>query len=218
MLDPHDDDKTTIAVSVFDKNAELYSQKYMDISIYYDSLDIFCDSIQIQNADVVDLACGPGNVTKYLLDKRPDFKMLATDLSPKMLEIAKEHNPLASFRLFNCKDIDQLEESYDGIMCSFAFPYLSKEEVIEFIRDAAKVLNKDGVLYISTMEDNNLNSAWESGSTGDQIFMNYHESEYIISNLKENNFEIIDMSRKTYPGKADKMIVDLIIIAKLTMK
>ena len=48
--------------------------------------------------------------------------------------------------------------------------------------------------------------------------MNYHEESYLISNLKENNFEIIDLSRITYPGKADKMIVDLIIIAKLTMK
>ncbi|MBL0118570.1 MAG: class I SAM-dependent methyltransferase [Saprospiraceae bacterium] len=74
----------------------------------------------------------PGNVTKYLLDKRPDFKMLATDLSPKMLEIAKEHNPSATFSLLDCKDIDQLKGSYDGIMCSFAFPYLSKEEVIKF--------------------------------------------------------------------------------------
>ena len=218
MTNETDEDKTAIAVAVFDKNAELYSQKYMDVSIYYDSLDLFCDLIKIQNADIIDLACGPGNVTKYLLDKRPDFKMLATDLSPKMLEIAKEHNPSATFSLLDCKDIDQLEASYDGIMCSFAFPYLSKEEVIKFLKNVTKVLKEDGVIYISTMEDNNLNSGWESGSTGDKIFINYHEESYLISNLKENNFEIIDLSRITYPGKADKMIVDLIIIAKLTMK
>lgn len=214
----HDDDKTKIAVSVFDKNAELYSQKYMDVSIYYDSLDLFCNSIKVKNADVLDLACGPGNVTKYLLDKRPDFKMLATDLSTKMLEIAKQHNPSASFKLLDCKDIDLLERTYDGIMCSFAFPYLSKEEVHAFVKDVTKVIKKEGVIYISTMEDDNLNSGWESGSTGDKIFMNYHEAEYIISNLKENNFEIIDLSRITYPGKGDKMIVDLIIIAKLIMR
>ncbi|MBL0118571.1 MAG: hypothetical protein IPP89_06210 [Saprospiraceae bacterium] len=57
MKNHTDEDKTAIAVSVFDKNAELYSQKYMDVSIYYDSLDLFCDLIKIQNADIIDLAC-----------------------------------------------------------------------------------------------------------------------------------------------------------------
>jgi 23S rRNA G2069 N7-methylase RlmK/C1962 C5-methylase RlmI len=38
-------------------------------------------------------------------------------------------------------------------MCGFCLPYLSKEEAVKLIRDAAAILNPDGVFYISTMED-----------------------------------------------------------------
>lgn len=208
-------DKTKIAVDVFDKNASLYQTKFMDVSMYHDSFDLFCSRIQKKEAEILELACGPGNITKYLLDKRPDFKILGTDLAPNMIELAKLNNPSASFQLLDSRDITSLNKRYDAIMCGFILPYLSKEETEQLIKDAALMLNSQGIIYMSTMEDDYSKSGFKKGSTGDEIFMHYHQANYLLEFLNNSGFELIDLQRKIYLGQDNSNIVDLLIIAKL---
>jgi predicted TPR repeat methyltransferase len=209
--------KTEIAVSIFDRWANLYQEKFMNVDLYGDSLDLFCKHVK-KNGDVLELACGPGNVTKYILNKRSDLKILGTDLSENMLELARENNPSAVFTKMDCKDISKLNKTYDAIICAFALPYLSKEEAMALIKDASRRLNKDGLFYISTMEDDYSKSGWVSSSQGDQLFMHYHEAGYIKETLENNGFEIIDLSRKEYAGPDGKPVTDLLILTKLSGK
>ena len=118
------------------------------------------------------------------------------------------------FGLLDCRDIAALDKQFDAILCGFAFPYLSKEEAIRFIHDAANRLLPDGILYISTMEDDNAKSGWQTGSTGDRIFMNFHEAGYLIEALRSAGFELFDEYRKCYPGANDSMVTDLLLIAR----
>jgi ubiquinone/menaquinone biosynthesis C-methylase UbiE len=206
-------DQTKIAVDIFNKLADVYQDKFMDVSLYHDSCNVFCDSLKKENPEILELACGPGNITKYLLEKRPDFKMLGTDLAPNMIELAKINNPTANFQLMDCRAIKSLNKKFDGIMCGFGLPYLSKEEAIQFIKESSKQLNKNGVLYISTMEDDNSKSGFKTGSTGDQMFQNYHQADYLTQALEENGYNIINLQRKEYYYNEQKT-TDLIIIAK----
>src|SRR4051812_15408408 len=105
-------DKNKIAVAVFDKSAKKYQDKFMDVSLYHDTFDAFCDLVTKKGAMVLEIACGPGNITKYLLEKRPDLKILGTDLSPNMLELARANNPLAEFVLMDCRNIGSLNQKY----------------------------------------------------------------------------------------------------------
>jgi 2-polyprenyl-3-methyl-5-hydroxy-6-metoxy-1,4-benzoquinol methylase len=187
----------------------------MDVSLYHDTLDVFCNNITKQNADVLELACGPGNITQYLLNKRPDFKLLGTDLAPNMIELAKINNPSAQFQLLDSRDIKQLHKTYDAIMCGFILPYLSKEEEIQLINDSALILNKNGVIYISTMEDDYSLSGFKKGSTGDEIYMHYHQADYLTEALIQSGFIIIDVQRKTYLAADNTTVIDLILVAKL---
>lgn len=209
-------DKTKIAVNVFDKNASLYQTKFMDVSMYHDSFDIFCSYIQKKEAEILELACGPGNITKYLLDKRPDFKILGTDLAPNMIELAKLNNPSATFQLLDSRDIKSLNKRYDAIMCGFILPYLSKEETEQLIKDVALILNSQGIIYMSTMEDDYSKSGFKKGSTGDEIFMHYHQADYLIDALKASGFKMIDLQRKIYDAADKTKTVDLILIAQLS--
>lgn len=209
-------DKTKIAVDVFNKLAELYQSKFMDVSLYHDSFTVFCNAIKKSNAEVLELACGPGNITKYLISQRPDYKIVATDLAPNMVELAKINNPTAECVLMDSKNIGSLNQNYDALMCGFLLPYLSKEEAIQLISDATKILTKDGVIYISTMEDDYSTSGFRKGSTGDEIYMHYHQSDYLIAALKNNGFELIEEQRKVYPANDGSDTVDLILIARKT--
>ena len=56
------------------KVAKLYQDMFMNLDLYNDSYDTFCDQVKIKNATILEIGCGPENITKYLLKKRLDFK------------------------------------------------------------------------------------------------------------------------------------------------
>jgi len=204
-------DKNKIAVEIFDKLADLYQDKFMNVNPYAETLDIFCNNVQQGNAELLELACGPGNITQYLLEKRPELKLLGGDLSPRMIELAKANNPSAEFRVMDCRDFSSLDGNYDGIVCGFLLPYLSKEEALKLIADAAIQLNKGGVIYLSTMEDDYSNSGLKKGSSGDEIYMHYHQADYLCESLEQNGFKLLEVQRIEVP---EQELQDLVVIAK----
>jgi 2-polyprenyl-3-methyl-5-hydroxy-6-metoxy-1,4-benzoquinol methylase len=204
------------AADAFDKSAKIYQNKFMDVSLYAEPFKLFFDNITLNNASILDIACGPGNITKYLLDQRPDFEVLGIDLSPKMLSLAQANNPKAKFQLMDCREIDKIEKKFDGITCGFCLPYLTREEAIELIVNVSKLLKPEGVFYLSTMEENDDNkSRYQISSTGDQVYVNYHQEHYLSKALRENNFEIINLKRFSSPDKDNLMITDLVLVGKL---
>jgi cyclopropane fatty-acyl-phospholipid synthase-like methyltransferase len=206
-------DKSKLAVEVFDKRAYQYQDKFMDVSLYQDSLDLFCDSIKKINAAILELACGPGNITQYLLKKRPDFKILATDLAENMLRLAEINNPEVEFKLMDCREIGKLNKKYDAIMAGFALPYLAKEEAETLIKDASKILNANGILFLSTMEDDYSRSGFQTSSSGDRLFIHYHQADYLKQALQDNNLKIIELQRQEFPTGESSSTTDLIMIA-----
>lgn len=204
------------ATEVFDKCAKEYQERFMDVGLYHESFDMFCKVVAKKNPAILELACGPGNITKYLLEKRPDFKILATDVAPSMIELGKANNPTAEFEVMDCRNISQLDKKYDGIMCGFCLPYLSKEEAIKMIGDASKLLHPEGMMYISTMEESETNkSGPKTSSSGEYtLYMHYHQAAYLIDALEENDFEILDFKRQDYPTRDGSKVTDLIIIAR----
>ena len=207
--------KTEAAISIFNRNAEEYQSKYMDLAKYHNSLDLFCALIPTYSC-LLDLACGPGNITKYVLNKHPNAKMLGIDLAPKMLDLAQTNNPTATFQLMDCKKIGELPEKYDGILCGFGLPYLSKEESTKLIKNAAELLNTDGIFYLSTMEGEDSKSGWIGPSSGgdEKLYMYYHQEGHLVKALVDNGFRIHFTQRVTSPNPGGSPVVDLIIIAK----
>lgn len=208
-------DKNKNSVSIFNKLAEHYQQKFMNVDLYAETLDLFCRYLPQKNPAILEVACGPGNITKYLLDKRPDLQITGTDLAPNMIELAKINNPTAQFQLLDCRNILNLKKMFEGIMCGFCLPYLSGEETIQLIKDASKMLNSKGLFYISTMEDDYEKSAFKKGSTGDLIFMHFYTEKFLSEHLKANNFKIMNVTRKITQASGGSEVIDLILIAKL---
>ena len=205
-------DQTKIAVNIFNKLSDVYQEKFMDVSMYHKSLDLFCENITKENARVLEVACGPGNITNYLLEKRPDLKIIGTDLAPNMIALAKINNPTAEFELLDFREMDTLANSFDAIVCGFGLPYLTKAEAIAFIGNAASKLHPDGLLYISTMEDDYSKSGFKTGSTGDTMYQNFHQADYLTNALEENDFTLLHLERIDYFYN-DQKTTDLIIIA-----
>jgi len=209
-------DKSKNTIRLYNKFAEQYQDKFMDMDLYLDTYDLFCDLVVRKNADIFEIACGPGNITKYLSSKRSDFNIRAIDLAPNMIDLAKTNIPSARFEIMDCREISKIDKKFDAIMCGFCLPYLSKEEAVQLIDDASKLLKKDGVFYMSTMEDAYSRSGYEGASFGgeDRMFIHYHQSEYLLKALERSYFKIIKKFYKNYPEKDGSITKDLIIIAK----
>jgi len=185
----------------------------MDVNLYAQTFDFFCDAIKTKNAAVLELACGPGNISKYLLNKRSDFKLLGLDLAPNMIELAKENNPSAEFKVMDCRDILKLNKTYDALMCGFCLPYLSEEEAAQLIKDASLLLNPASVIYVSTMEDDYAKSGFKKGSKGDEIFMHFYREDFLTKTLNENGFTILKTER-IYSQMLEETVTDLVLVAK----
>ena len=207
-------DHCAISASTFHKRADLYRDKYMDLTMYDDSYRAFCALLRPGRARVLDAACGPGNVSRYLMAKRPDLDLLGIDLAPRMVDLAREAVPSAHFALHDCRHLADLQLRYDGIICAFGLPYLSGEEATAFIRAAGQVLDPGGVLYLSTMLGESEDSGFQACSTGDQVCINYHSEAQVLSSLRECGFTLLQQSRLPSPSAASKRTTDLIVIAE----
>ena len=208
-------DKNKLAVSLFDRYAQRYQEKYMDQGRYHESLRAFCEAVQPTDASILELACGPGNVTRYLLQMRPDFQILATDLAPQMLVLAKANNLTVETQCLDCRNILSLEQKFDAIAAAFVLPYLNTQEVIRLFEDAAASLQQGGLLYISTMAGSSSLSGWQGPSDGgsDKLYMYYHEEAQLLAWLAQKGFVL--MYEQHLPIEEQKAEpYDLILIAR----
>lgn len=207
-------DRYKITFETWNKIAALYQEKFMAIAIYNDSYDTFCQEIKKVAPKILEIGCGPGNVTQYLLHERPDFQIKAIDVAPNMLQLAKINNPSAEFEEMDGREIHQLKEKFDGIIVGFCLPYLSKKDAVKLIKDSFQLLNENGILYFSFIEGDYEHSGYETGSSGDKVFVYYHQETYLKKALKQQNFEILKTMHKDYPKGDTELQIHSIIIAK----
>ena len=207
-------DKSIQASAIFNKYAEEYQNRFMNVALYKDSLNTFCDMITQKSPNVLDIACGPGNFAKYLLSRRPDLLLLGLDLAPKMIDLAKRNNPNAHFEVMDCRSINKLVQKFHAVICSFCLPYISRDDVNHLLHNIGNLLFEKSVLYISTIDGNYANSRYEKSSQGDLVFIHYYNEAYLIKELKKNGFSISNISRKENVIGNGKKVIDLIIIAR----
>ncbi|NIG55593.1 trans-aconitate 2-methyltransferase [Chitinophaga sp. Cy-1792] len=181
--------KVSAAADVFDRRALIYQEKYMDVSHYGDGLEKLCQQLK-PNASILDVACGPGNIARYVLARRPDFQWHGIDLAPAMVQLAAANNPGALFTVADIRSIAGMGVTFDAIICGFALPYLNQQETADFIVTAYHHLHTGGYLYLSTMEGNYEESALQTSSSGDTLMIYYHHGNDILPLLQQQGFSI----------------------------
>lgn len=187
-------DRYTETFETWNKVALLYQDKFMNLDLYNDSYDFICRSITRRNAKLLEIGCGPGNITRYLLTARPDFNIFGIDIAPNMIELAKKNNPTVGFAVMDSRQIDKIKTKYDGIVCGFCLPYLSQTDTEKFISDCSQLLNQDGLLYISFVEGDPDQSDFQQSSGGDRTYFYFHQLDELKKLLIKNNFEQIKAS------------------------
>lgn len=198
----------------WNKVAAIYQDKFMDLDLYNTTYDFICNSITKDNAKLLEIGCGPGNITKYLLSARPDFDIFGIDIAQNMIELAKKNNPKASFAVMDIRNIDDIKTKFDGIVCGFCLPYLSPADSLKLISDCYKLLNKNGLIYISFVEGDPNKSGFQIGSSGDRIYFYYHNLDDLKTQLFDNKFNELKVFRVDYKKSETEKDIHTVLIAK----
>lgn len=207
-------DNYQITFQTWNKVASLYQDKFMNVDLYNDTYDLFCRLVKKSDASILEICCGPGNITKYVSAKRPDFQIEAIDVASDMIKLAKANNPTVHFRVLDCRHISALPSRYDAIIAGFCMPYLSKIDSEKFLQDCAGLLTEGGILYLSTIKGDYANSGFVTASTGDTCYMYYYAEEYLRHKLTQNSFEVLEVKQKQFPKTDGTVSEEMIFLAK----
>ena len=210
------EDKYTETINTWNKVAQLYEDKFLDLELYNDSYQKFCELLINQNASILELGCGPGNITKQLLRLKPQLDILATDVSENMIAHAKKNNPTITTQQLDARKLASLQCTFDGIICGFIIPYLAKEDLEKLCKDFNNKLHKNGILYLSYVEGNYEQSGFQTSSSGDRAYFYYYDSKFIAQTLVHNNFKILHQLEIPYQKSDNTLETHSILIAQKT--
>ncbi|MBC9813018.1 class I SAM-dependent methyltransferase [Crocinitomicaceae bacterium CZZ-1] len=198
----------------WNKVAMRYQEKFMELEIYNSTYDAFLDSLSGNHPKVLEIGCGPGNITRYLLSQRPDLQLLGTDIAPNMIQLAAGNNPTATFIQLDCRKLHQLTGLFNGIITGFCIPYINEEEVQNLFADCGNRLTNNGVLYLSFVEGDAAQSGFQTGSSGDRVYFYYHQLTVITQLLNHFGFIQPEVFHIPYTLSDDHTVIHTVVIAR----
>lgn len=205
-------DKTQKTIIAYDKLSGIYAYKYMNYDVYIKKIKEFTEYLEEED-NVLDLGCGPGNVGRQLVLCGKDITITGIDLSEKMLEIAKQNVPDATFYCQDIRTVNFSEESFDAIMLSFCIVHLTDDETEQLIEKTSKYLKPGGKLYLSFIEGKE--KGFETTVfSNEAIFFNYYLTEEIEFLLKKKGIKVFQISKQDYPESDGIIKTEVFVFAE----
>lgn len=202
----------------FDKAAQNYDATFtntaigkMQRNLVYKQLSKQLTSVK----NILEINCGTGEDAIWLT--KQNFNITATDISPKMIEVAKNKATLDNLN-FITADIKTIHSSLGGQKFDLIFSNfgglncLSKQELEQFIQDSKMMLSEKGKMVLVIMPKNTL---WEqfyflakaqfssvyrrkkefsiADVDGEKVSTYYYNPKDIV-NLAGNDFELVDQN------------------------
>lgn len=206
-------DKTTLTVASFDATADAYERTFMDVAGYAPDLTAFARLLPA-GARVLDLGCGPGNVSKFLLGLRPDLRIAGVDLSPAMVERFRKNVPGADATVLDVRQVGTLVSGWEAAVASFCLPFLLHDEAAAFLQTLGGMVVSGGHLYLSTMQGST--QGLERTSFGGQrdFFFNYYQRAALEDMLTVAGFQVLSYREQDYHEPNGPDLLDMMLIAR----
>ena len=152
----------------------------------------------VKGGKVYDIGCGPGHVSGYLAERGVD--VTGADLSPAMIEQARQLNPGLNFVVADMTRLDVADNTLAGIVAFYSLIHIPKTQVVSVLQGFKRVLEPGGWLLLSFHrgdETRHFEEMWGVKVNLDFIFFEKTEMEGFV---KEAGFEIVEsVERAPYP-------------------
>jgi ubiquinone/menaquinone biosynthesis C-methylase UbiE len=107
------------------------------------------DFIPEQRGTILDVACGKGATTRYLLKYYKPENVTGINISDKQLRICRKNAPRCNFSLMDATQLKFPDNSFDNIICvEAAFHFDTRDR---FLQEVHRVLKPGGRLVLSDL-------------------------------------------------------------------
>jgi ubiquinone/menaquinone biosynthesis C-methylase UbiE len=162
-----------------------------------DVLDRYADAVR-GRGQVCDVGCGPGVIAGYLYARGVD--VFGIDISPRMIEVARERHPAIAFRQGDLRTLDVPDASLAGIVSFYSILHLPRPLVPQGLGEMARVVCPAGEALIAFYEgegEQHDDVMLEQRVSVDTTFFGHGEMEPL---LEAAGFEVLaTMSRAPLP-------------------
>jgi len=205
-------DEVAKTITAYDRNCVEFENKFMEYPPYIQQIREFINLLK-PGIEVLDLGCGPGNVSRQLLLSGKEFIIKGIDLSEEMIKLARENVPCGDFSCQDIREISFKAQTFDVIFLSFCIVHLTDMELVLLIQKVSNYLRKEGKLYLSFM-DGKKDGFERTSFSEDEIYFYYHSSDSVEKLLKANNLSIINLTKQDYPENGGSITTDIFIFAE----
>lgn len=161
-------------------------------------LNRFLQLIEALDPKILDVGCGNGKDTAYLMAK--GATVVGIDYSSKMLQEAKRHVQNGVFHLMDMRNLEFPNNTFDGVWANGCIYHVPKVELGQVLKEVMRVLKPLGIFSFNAkagkgegLEDNP-----KSFGGGPRFYAYYTISE-IKKRLEEAGLEIVEAT--IYPQK-----------------
>lgn len=138
-----------LTIKEFTKAADIYESG--DAGIYEickeDYPYIASELEKEEYEDLLDCGCGTGPMISFLYEKDSSKKYTGLDITPRMIEVAKNKKlEGVNWVVGDCENLPFEENSFDAIICSNSFHHYPNPE--KFFESAKRVLRPGGRLIL----------------------------------------------------------------------
>lgn len=135
--------------SAYNTIAENWHRNYAYITWWIPGADHFIKLLP-SAARVLDLGCGSGENSKYLIDH--GLRVTGVDFAEQMIEIARREISDGDFRVLDVYRLDQLDEQFDGIFAQAVLLHIPKSDILHILRLMHDRIRPGGYCYVAVKE------------------------------------------------------------------
>ncbi|MBR9681881.1 MAG: class I SAM-dependent methyltransferase [Candidatus Altiarchaeota archaeon] len=179
---------STIGVYQQQEIAEAYHRKWgHDTSPRINTCQEVFANLLPEKKTVLDAGCASGRDVQNLLNLGVET-VHGIDLSVSLLNFAKEEAPQGIYTIGDIRKLPYTDESFDGINCINVFLHLQPESIRKSLSEFYRVLKPGGLIYLSTVADENFNQRTSTTFGVERTIFRYPES-FLEKEIRDAGFD-----------------------------